>query len=145
MVIIKNEDARVLRIDLTTHAPIAGAKIAILHVAWPRRAFMFDGLAAPGPVLAMRRNDHPFFAQRMPALFPSHIRLIWSAPAERSGDGALDLQDTLQFVRDLNDKLKFIEHPKRRRCCALPAHSTLVTLARAAGVICGRWIRRAHI
>ncbi len=72
MVVIKNEDARVLRIDLTTHAPVAGAKIAILYVRWPRRAGMGDGLTAPRPILAMRRNDHPFFAQRMPALFPSH-------------------------------------------------------------------------
>src|SRR2546428_8936579 len=72
MVVIKNEDAGVLRIGLTTHAPVAGTEIAILHVGCLGRADMGDGLAARGPILAMRRNDHPFFAQRMPALFPSH-------------------------------------------------------------------------
>ena len=34
---------------------------------------------------------------------------------ERSVDGALDMEDKLQSVSDLDDKLKLIGHPKRRR------------------------------
>src|SRR2546427_3027687 len=33
------------------------------------------------------------------------------------------MEDKLQFVPDLDDKLKLIGHSKRRRHCALPAHS----------------------
>src|SRR5215831_12116364 len=32
----------------------------------------FDRLAVPRPVLPVRGHYHPFFAQRMPSLFPSH-------------------------------------------------------------------------
>src|SRR5438132_8447620 len=123
MVVIKNEDARVLRIDLTTHAPIAGAKIAILHVAWPRRAFMFDGLAAPGPVLAMRRNDHPFFAQRMPALFPSHqwFPLECAGRAQRRRRcGCSVVERVIRWVDSSSPK------PRRRRY--MHARYTLVTV-----------------
>src|SRR5262252_5866170 len=56
------------------------------------------------------------------APFPKRPGTIWSAPAERSGDGALDqvidraLSETVtQCMRD----------PKRRRRSALPAHSKL--------------------
>jgi len=39
-------------------------------------------------------------------------KLLWSAPAERSGDGALDAIAT-----------KMLRNQKRRRRFALPAHS----------------------
>src|SRR5262245_58918785 len=35
-----------------------------------RRARSTDRFTLPRPVLAMRSNDDPFFAQRMPSLFP---------------------------------------------------------------------------
>jgi hypothetical protein len=41
---------------------------------------------------------------------------FWSAPAERGGDGALD-----RFSRSRSKDF----NPKRRRRCALPAHSKL--------------------
>ncbi len=54
---------------------------------------------------------------------------IWSAPAERSGDGAFDLFGVpplgglKQFAVSKRDS-----DPKRRRRFALPPHSKLVTL-----------------
>jgi hypothetical protein len=37
---------------------------------------MFDSAAAPGAILPVRRDYDPFFAQRMPSLFPDH----WLSP-----------------------------------------------------------------
>ncbi len=53
--------------------------------------------------------------------------LVLECAGRGSGDGALDMEDKLQSVYDLDDKLKLIGHPKRRRRCSLPAHSKLAT------------------
>jgi hypothetical protein len=40
---------------------------------------MDDGVSRPRPLIAMSRNDHPLFAQRVPPFFPlakGHIVLV---------------------------------------------------------------------
>src|SRR4051812_13234767 len=76
MIVFKDKGLRVLRIDLATHADIAGTQITVRHVR--RNVFLspLDGVATPWAVLSMRGHNHPLFAQRMPAFFPGH--LFWA-------------------------------------------------------------------
>ena len=72
VVIVEDEGLRVIPVNLATYALVAGTQIAVRDVIWQQVLLMLHRLATPGPVLTMRRHDHPFLAQRVPALFPSH-------------------------------------------------------------------------
>ncbi|MFO0789059.1 MAG: hypothetical protein U0805_06345 [Pirellulales bacterium] len=52
-------------------AGIAGAEITIGEIGGHRLGgLVAKRVAGPGPIVAMRGDDDPFFTQRMPALFP---------------------------------------------------------------------------
>src|SRR5436190_4730236 len=73
VVVIKDEDAVVVWIDCAADAGVAGTEITVGDIGWPGVAVMRDCLTAPGTILPMGRDDHPFFTQRMPTLFPRHV------------------------------------------------------------------------
>ncbi len=73
-VVVEHEDAVVRRVAGAAHARVAGAEGAVGHVARHHPAAARPRLAGPGAVVAVGRHDHPLLAQRMPALFPSHVR-----------------------------------------------------------------------
>jgi len=59
-------------------------------------------------------------------------RSFWNAPAERSGDGALDTSERSSLTKSTGSANPF-PNPKRRRRFALPAHSKLLlVVARSA-------------
>jgi hypothetical protein len=62
MIIIKDEDAGVLRIGRPAHTRITGTKITVLDVRRPRPVMMLYGFATPGTILTMRSYNHPFLA-----------------------------------------------------------------------------------
>src|SRR5262245_20892271 len=70
-VVIKDERAGVVVVVLTVDAHIARAEITVRDIIRNRLLRMFDDPATPGTILPVRSNDHPFFAQRMPSLFPN--------------------------------------------------------------------------
>src|SRR5262245_28333924 len=55
---------------MASDAGIAGAKVAIGNVGGCRFVAAVDRFSRPWPLVAMRRDDHPFFAQWVPTLLP---------------------------------------------------------------------------
>ena len=72
MVVVEDERLLVIGIDRTADAPVAGTQVAITEIFRQGFFVVRDGLADPRAVLPVRRDDHPFFAQRMPSFFPDH-------------------------------------------------------------------------
>ena len=82
VIVIENERSRILSVSLATDPSVPGTQIAIRNKRRQRRVFALDGLAIPRPVLPVRGDDDPFFAERMPTLFPTHT---WTpCPAENA-------------------------------------------------------------
>src|SRR3954464_6976488 len=69
-VVVENEDALVLRITMSVYAGVARTKVTIETIQGYRIARAVDLFAGPRTLVAVRRDDDPFFAQRMPSLFP---------------------------------------------------------------------------
>ena len=87
MIVVENEDARVVVISAAADAQIAGTQVAVFDVG--RQGFLSglaDNGAAPRTILAVRRDDHPLLAQRMPALFPfsSDVQVIGLETTQRA-------------------------------------------------------------
>ena len=59
---------------MAVDAGISWTKIAIRAVGRHRIGAAFDSRTGPGSLIAVRGDDHPFFAQGMPTLFPSWAR-----------------------------------------------------------------------
>src|SRR6185436_15580117 len=72
MIVVKNEDPAVLRVDGATHARVTGTEIAIVNVWWSRSASLLHRLTTPGTILPVGGDNHPFFPEGMPSLFPCH-------------------------------------------------------------------------
>ena len=70
MVVIKNKDAVVLRIDRTTDARICGTQVTVVNVSRKVLRFVRNGFTTPRSILTVRRDDDPLFSERMPAFFP---------------------------------------------------------------------------
>ena len=51
-------------------ARVAGTQVAICNVVRLDHFFALNRFAAPRAILPVRRDDHPLFAQRVPAFFP---------------------------------------------------------------------------
>src|ERR1043166_1227321 len=64
VIVIKDEDTRVLRIDCAADTRIPRTEITVFGVLWTRRALVLNRLAAPGTILAMGCHNHPFFTDR---------------------------------------------------------------------------------
>jgi len=73
VVVVEDVGAAVLRVGLAADAHVAGTQVAAGVVGRRRRRRRAQLLTRPRAGLPMRRDDHPFLAQRMPALFP-HCR-----------------------------------------------------------------------
>src|SRR6266576_3032221 len=69
-VVVEDEDAFVLRVHGARHTHVGGAEEAIRIVGLLRPPGRARDLTRPGPVLPVRRRDHPFLPQRVPPLLP---------------------------------------------------------------------------
>lgn len=76
MIIIENEYTPVRIVHGTVDATVPRAQVAIGSVGGQLALVSLLALAVPRAILAMRRNDHPFPAQRVPALLPGHVRQL---------------------------------------------------------------------
>src|SRR5579883_936067 len=77
MIVVKNIGRGVSRVHRSANALIARAEIAVSHILRHSYTVCINHLAIPWAILAMRCNDYPFFAQRMPALLPQALRGPW--------------------------------------------------------------------
>ena len=73
MIVVEHESVAVSVVLLAADPQIPRTEVAIGHIFRDLRLFTAHGLAAPRPVLPVRRNDHPLFPQRMPAFLPKHF------------------------------------------------------------------------
>src|SRR5258705_2527155 len=73
MIVIENKGLPLLRVDHPADTRVASPHIEVFDVFGQLFTFIFDRTPAPGAVLAMGSNDHPFFAQGMPTFFPNHL------------------------------------------------------------------------
>src|SRR5205085_11961209 len=71
VIVVEDEDAFVIRVALAAHAQVVGTEVAVGDVSGRSRLVARDRLAAPRPVLPVRRDDHPLLAQRMPTFLPN--------------------------------------------------------------------------
>ena len=70
-IVVEHKDARVELVASFTDARIARTEIAIGRVGWLGGGRVaVDVGTGPRPALPMSGDDHPLFAQGMPALFP---------------------------------------------------------------------------
>src|SRR5205085_448437 len=89
VVVVEDEGLLVTRVGLAAHAMVAGAEVAGGVVHGRSLLFARDRLAAPRPVLPVRRNNNPLLAQRVPALLPvqrqplPHASKIKFSPPEK--------------------------------------------------------------
>ncbi len=72
VVVVEDEGARVVGVALAADAHVAGAEVAVRQVLGQLFLGVLHRPAAPRSILTVRRDDHPLFAQRVPALFPGH-------------------------------------------------------------------------
>src|SRR5258708_12488473 len=61
MIVIKDEDTGILRIDSAANARVARTEITIFAVRRPRAVLMLHRLTPPGPILPIGVYNHPFF------------------------------------------------------------------------------------
>ena len=61
MIVIKHEDAAILRIDGAADARVTRAEITIVDVRRSRSVLMLHRLTTPGTILPMGGDNHPFF------------------------------------------------------------------------------------
>jgi hypothetical protein len=76
MVVIENEGLSVFGISQTADAPITRTQITIGSIFGYIFRLVLQSPAASGTILPVRCHDYPFFAQRMPTLFPNHKNFI---------------------------------------------------------------------
>ena len=100
MIVIKDEDSGILRIDSAANARVARTEITIFDVRWSRAVLMLHRLTTPGTILPMGGDNHPLFAQRMPAFFPNH-KFVGTA----CGSGRLILVIEGQLISEINRPL----------------------------------------
>src|SRR4030095_5653053 len=73
MIVIEEKHTIVRWFASPAYTIISGTEITIFDVLRQRLRFVLDGLAAPGPPLTMRGDNHPLLTQGMPSLFPNFI------------------------------------------------------------------------
>src|SRR5215218_2113867 len=94
MIVVEDVDRAVVGVGLSGDARVARTEIAGRVVRRVGVASLVHRLAQPGAVVAMRRDDQPFAAQRMPALFPDHGLQLASEPigTPSSGRGNIEMR-----------------------------------------------------
>ena len=93
-----------------------------------------DRLTVPWTILPVRRHDHPFFAQGMPSLFPSHTLELDSRAelyrARIETRAVALLKDSIRSIRNDAARVQVdaveqvVELGAELEACALPYHKT---------------------
>src|SRR5277367_5677895 len=73
MIVVEDESVAVSVVLLAADPQIPRTEVAVGHIFRNFRLFPAHCLAAPRPVLPVRRYDHTLFPQRMSALLPKHF------------------------------------------------------------------------
>src|SRR5262245_8096437 len=78
MIVVEDEYAVVVKIILAADPTVTRAEVTICDILWNRSFAAADGFPAPRSVLAMRSDNHPLLAQRMPSFFPgAAVRFVF--------------------------------------------------------------------
>jgi len=73
MIVIKDKNAVVIRIDCATNSRVTGTQVTIINILWKRLMFVRYGLTTPGTILPVRGDYYPLFSKWMPAFLPDPV------------------------------------------------------------------------